>query len=248
MIYVLFDTILGLIMNNLSIATIINPEQDSELTTYKILGILKGHLGDIRKYKIYPALSELIGMSVRLENLKKTITKTVSTDNDIFILDEEITTIGEQQPEKDYSEDANDSADFINWVISQINPILEEGIAVFDFADQNMELKLINGDPLFKEEGYLIIPDNKTAVYNIYRFNCLLFKNEKYPERAIKTEFIQSIPGVDNNENKIQHRTLLDYIANITLPVYLCETELDFPYEENIYQVARKQLLNTLSS
>ena len=235
-------------MNSLSIDTIINPEQDPELTTYKILGILKGYLADIRKYKIYPALSELVGMTVRLENLKKTITKTASANNDLFILDEKITTVGEQQPEENYCEDADDSADFINWVISQINPILDEGIAVYDFTDQNMDLKLINGDPLFKEDGYLIIPDNKTAVYNIYRFNCLLFKNEKYPERAIKTEFIQSIPSVDVNENKIQNRTLLNYIANINLPVYLCETELDFPYEENIYQVARKQLLNTLSS
>jgi hypothetical protein len=248
MIYVLFDTILGLIMNSLSIDRIINPEQDSELTIYKILGILKGHLADIRKYKIYPALSELVGMAVRLENLKKTITKTVSSDNDLFILDEDITTIGEQQPDKDYSEDAGDPTDFINWVISQINPILDEGIAIYDFADQNMELKLINGNPLFKEEGYLIIPDNNTAVYNIYRFNCLLLKNEKHTERAIKTEFIQSVPRIDINEDKIQHRILLEYIANITLPVYLSETELDFPYEENVYQVARKQLLNTLSS
>ena len=40
----------------------------------------------------------------------------------------------------------------------------------------------------------------------------------------------------------------MDYIVNNSLPVYICETELDFPYEETIYQIARKKLLSTLSS
>ena len=46
------------------------------------------------------------------------------------------------------SKETDDLSDFINWVISQINPILEEGIAVYDFVYENMELKLINGDPI----------------------------------------------------------------------------------------------------
>ena len=75
MLYVLIDIIIGLKMNSLSINTIINQEQDSELTTYQILGTLKDYLSDIRKYRIYPALSELVGLVVRLENLKKSIIK-----------------------------------------------------------------------------------------------------------------------------------------------------------------------------
>src|ERR1035437_785983 len=248
MIYVFIDTIIGLKMNSLSINTIINQDQDSELTTYKILGTLKDYLSEIRKYKIYPVLSELVGLAVRLENLKKSITKAENASDDLFILDEEISILGEQQPSENYSENADESSAFINWVISQINPILDEGIAVYDFVDQNMELKLINGNPLNKQEGYLIIPDNKTSVFNIYRFNCLLFKSENYLERSIKTEFIQSISGNDANKIRIQYRTLMNYIVNNSLPVYICETELDFPYEETIYQIARKKLLSTLSS
>jgi hypothetical protein len=234
-------------MESLSLNTIINPEQDSELTTYKILGTLKEYLSSVRKFKIYPALSELVGIAVRLENLKKTITKPENSNDDLFILDEEASMIGEFQPTDNHSEETDETSDFINWVLSQINPILDEGIAVYDFVDQNMELKLINGDPLYKQEGYLIIPDNKTSILNIYRFNSLLLESEYHGERTIKTEFIQTIPGNDANNIRIQNRTLLDYIVNNTLPVYLCETELDFPYEETIYHIARKKLLSTLS-
>jgi hypothetical protein len=235
-------------MENLSINTILNQEEDSELTTYKILGTLKVYLSSIRKYKIYPALSELVGIAVRLESLKKSIAKAKNSDDDLIILSEEISMFGDLHPEEEYSKEADDISDFINWVISQINPILEEGIAVYDFVDQNMDLKLIKGDSFNKQEGYLIIPDNKTLVFNIYRFDCLLFNSESNPERSIKTEFIQSITGNDANKNRIQYITLLDYIANNTLPVYICETELDFPYEETVYQIGRKKLLNSLSS
>jgi hypothetical protein len=248
MLYVFIDIIIGLKMNSLSINTIINPEQDSELTSYKILGTLKEYLSNIRKNQIYPALSELVGLVVRLDNLKKSIVKQKNSTDDLIILDEEISILGEQQSVDNYSDDADYLSNFINWVISRINPILEEGIVVYDFVDQNMKLKLINGDPLYKQEGYLVIPDNKTSVFNIYRFNCLLIKSENYPERKTKTEFIHSIPGNDANGIRIQHRDLLDYIANNSLPVYLCETELDFPFEETIYQIARKKLLSILSS
>lgn len=248
MIYVFIDTIIDKKMNSLSINTIINPEQDSELTTYKILGTFKEYLANIRKNKIYPALSEMVGLAVRLENLKKSLIKPENSNDDLFILDEEISIYGELQPAENYSDDTDDSSAFIDWIISQLNPILDEGIAVYDFVDQNMELKLINGDPLCKEEGFLIIPDNQTSVLNIFKFNCILFNSVNFPERSIKTEFIQSIPGIDADNNRIQYSSILDNIGNTTLPVYICESELDFPYEETMYQIARKKLLSILSA
>ena len=247
MIYEDLEAIIGPNMSNLTIQSIINPEQDSELTTYKILGTLKEYLANIRKFKIYPGLSELIGLVVRLENLRKSISKPEDSDDDLLILDDEILTSGELQPAENYTEEGDNSTEYINWVISQINPILEEGIAVYNFVDQNMELKLINGDPLYKKEGYLIIPDNITSVFNIYKFNSLLIKSDIFPERSIKTEFIQFIPAIDADNIRIQYRTLLSYVGNNTLPVYVCDTTLDIPYKESLFQIAREKLVSRLS-
>ena len=248
MIYVFKDTIIGHKMNSLSINTIINPELDTELTAYKILGTFKEYLSNIRQYKIYPALSELVGLAVRLESLRNSFVKPKYSGDDLFILDEEISAFGELQTVENYSDDLDESSEFINWIISQINPILDEGIAVYDYVDQNMELKLVNNQLLNKEEGYLIIPDNKISVFNIYKFNCVLFKSENYPERSLKTKFIRSVPQNKSDENRNEFRNLLKKTVNQTLPVYFCETELDFPYEETIFQIAKKKLLGTLSS
>jgi hypothetical protein len=230
-------------MNSLSINTIINTEQDSELTSYKILGTFKEYLENIRKYKIYPALSELVGLAVKLENLKNTVTKPDYSDKDLFILNEDIPAFEEFQKDTDYS-DVEDSVAYIDWIISQLNPVLDEGIAVYDFVDQNMKIQLIHGDPLFKDEGYLAVRDNITSVINIYRYNCKLSRFNNIPEKMDKTDFVMSINANDKQENE----DLIIYLDNTSLPVYLCETELDFPYEETIFQIARKKLLSTLSA
>jgi hypothetical protein len=245
------DTIIGIKMNNISLNTIMHSEQDSELITYKILGTFKEYLINIRKFRIYPTLSELVNLAMRLESLKKSFIKTEISDDDLFILDEEHTIFDDNHSFEDNSEDPEnieESSALINWIISQINPILDEGIALYEFVHQNMEVKLINGDPLFKELGYLIIPDNLTSVYNIYNFNCSVLKTESFPEKTIKTKFLQSIPIINPGNISSQYSTLLHIFGKNNFPVYICETELDFPYEETIFQVARKKLLGTLSA
>ena len=67
-------------------------------------------------------------------------------------------------------------------------------------------------------------------------------------KKSIKTEFLQSISLNDTKNSRIQLRLFLDNIRKNTLPVYICETELDFPYEETVLQIAKKKLLAMLAS
>jgi hypothetical protein len=227
-------------MNSLLLNTIMNPQQDAEISTYKFLGTLKGYLQNIRNFKTYPALSELVNLTVRLENLRKSILSAKDSDDGLFILNDENSIFRTIDPD-------SENLVLIKWMLSQINPILEEGIVVYDFVDQNMEIKLINGDSDYKEEGFLIIPNNQTCIFNIYKFNCTLHKSENYPESNLKTEFLQSMILNNQESISIQYKSLLDIFGNNPVPVYICETSLDFPFEETIYQIARKKLLNKLS-
>ncbi|MDR3610442.1 MAG: hypothetical protein P4L27_07770 [Ignavibacteriaceae bacterium] len=238
-------------MNDILINTLINPEQDSELITYKILGTFKEYLLNIRKFKIYPALSELVNLAIRLESLKSSIIQTETPEEDLFLLDEEISYTGNIQPSDKKSEDSEsleDSAELIKWVISQINPILDEGIALYEFVQENMDVLLISENSLSKDKGYFIIPDNISAVFNIYKFNRFTINPLNYPEKSIKTELLQTIPFNNFANKSSQYNALLSILKNDSSPVYICETELDFPYDETIFQVARKKLLCTLSA
>jgi hypothetical protein len=226
-------------MNSILLNKIMNPQQDAEISTYKFLGTLKGYLENIRNFKIYPALSELVNLTVRLENIKKSNFSAKDPIDGLIILNEESLVF------KNISQESEELS-LLKWMLAQINPILEEGVAIYDFVDQNMEIKLINGDSSYKEEGFLIIPNNQTCVFNIYKFNCTLYKSENYSERNIKTEFLQSMILDSQESISIQYKSLLDIFGNNPLPVYICETSLDFPFEETIYQIARKKLLSIL--
>jgi hypothetical protein len=214
-----------------------------EITRYRILAILKEHLSCIRKNCLYPTLTELVGFSVRLENLINATFKPEDTD-DNFYNKKEIAIFGNLDPGEEI---IDESSELIRWTISKINPILDEGIAVYEFISENMELELIQGDPHYKEEGYFIVPDNKSMVFNIYSFTSVLFNTENSPVKSIKTVFVQSLTISTTESIIAQYNILLQNIGDKNLPVYFCSTDLDFPFEETIFQIARKKLLKFLS-
>ena len=230
-------------MNRLSIESFVNPVEDAEITRYRILAILKEHLKCIRKNSLYPTLTELVGFSVRLENLINASFKPEDKPES-FYNEKEISIFGNLDAGEDTVDEASE---LIRWTIAQINPILDEGIAVYEFVSDNMELELIYGDPFYKEEGYFVVPDNTKALFNIYGFTSVLFNTENSPVKSLKTIFIQSIP-INTTESTIaQYTSLLENISEKNRPVYYCSTELDFPYDETVFQIARKKLLKHLS-
>ena len=233
-------------MNRHKIYSLTNPGEDEEIARYKILGVLKEYLSNIRKNKLYPTLTDLVSLSVKLENM---IVKTLEPNesaNNVYpdSEEEEIYIYGNLDSGEEPYDDTNE---MIKWTRQQLYPILDEGIAVYEFVEENLHFQLINGVPFSKDNGYMVIPEHKTGQFNVYSYHCILFKTDAAPIKSIKTLYLQSIPI--NNEEKIsdQFQTMINNIGNISLPVFYCDTDLDFPYEETIFQIARKKLLKILS-
>jgi len=232
-------------MNKLHVDLFNNPIEDSEIIKYRILGILKELVTNIRKNKLYPTLTDLVSLTVKLDSMK---TQTVGPkeENDTLLDDkeEDISIFGNLD---EGSESLDDSAELINWTRSQLYPILDEGIAVYEFVEENMDIRLINGASFYKDNGYLIIPEHKTSQFNIYSYHCILFNTNSSPIKSIKTLFLQSVPMNSSESIPEQFRSLVDYTGDKSLPIFYCDTDLDFPYEETVFQIARKKLLKVLS-
>ena len=224
-------------MNRLELDSLINPGEDSEIIKYKILGFLKEYLSNIRRNKLYPTLTELVSLSVKLENM---ITQTVGHPN----IGEDFSITGNLDSGEGYNDE---SSELIKWTRAQLYPILDEGIAVYEFVDENIDIYIINGASLYKDNGYVIIPEYNANQFNIYSYHCILFNTSSSPIKSVKTLFQQSIPMNSSKSINDQFYSLIDAIGDKNLPVYYCDTELDFPYEETIYQIARKKLLKILS-
>jgi hypothetical protein len=232
-------------MKRLQIDSFTNAGEDTETTKYKILGVLKEYQSNLRKNKLYPTLTELVSLSVSLDNMMiQTLEPNESSDDLYEDSEEDISIFGNLDTGV---ESTNDSDELIRWTRAQIYPILDEGIAVYEFVDENIDLQIINGASFYKDNGYLIVPEYKTSQFNIYSFHCILFNTDSAPIKSIKTLFVQSLPMNSSEYITAQFQTLVNTIGNKNLPVYYCNTDLDFPYEETIFQIARKKLLKILS-
>jgi hypothetical protein len=148
-------------MNRQLIDSFTNSGEDAEITTYKILGVLKEYLTNIRRNKLYPTLTDLVSLSVRIESMIiQTLEPKEQFDNLCGDSDEDFSVFGNLDAGEVYS-DA--STELLKWTRSQLYPILDEGIAVYEFVDENMDLQIINGNSFYKDNGYLIIPEHKSS-------------------------------------------------------------------------------------
>ncbi len=231
-------------MNRLTIDTLKSSE-DTEIIKYKILGSLKEYSANLRKNKLYPTMTELVSLSVKIENyIMQSVGPNESSESYYKESDEDICIFGNL----DSGEEAFDEfSNLIMWAQAQLNPILNEGIAIFEFVDENIDLQIINGTSINKDNGYILIPDNIENSLNIYSFHCILFNTNSAPIKSITTVFQKSIPMITADKIVSQVNILVNEMEDKSLPVFYCNTDLDFPYEETIFQIAKKKLLRALS-
>jgi hypothetical protein len=104
--------------------------------------------------------------------------------------------------------------------------------------------------PLYREEGYFMIKDNIASELQVHRYECSLFSSGKEKYRALKTELIKSIGEffIDKTPESIKHELIKE---NKELPnpaTFICETDLDFPFAETIFPVAKRKLMSQLAA
>lgn len=232
-------------MENLKLETFLSSEQDWEINQYKVLGGIKEFQTEFNKKKIYPALSELIALSTVLQE----------------ILDNEANLNGKfpkQIVNYDFKnkklifetiEKINDKEKFlfglIEWALPLIKNAIEEAAVLFEFVEKNIEIEEVGILPLYKDEGYIIIPDNTNRKLMVHRFECTLFSSNSEKYRTLKTTFIEEIQKavIEKSPESIKLELIKKFSDLPNPATYFCETELDFPFTETIFPIAKRKLM-----
>jgi hypothetical protein len=146
------------------------------------------------------------------------------------------------------SEQLNHLLSFVEWALRLNRPIMEEGLILKEFIEDNLIINPISSEPNFRGKGYFSLTDNKKMVFNIYLYDFKWgWKNDE-PEHKLNTKQVRSIPLtiVDSNEEEIM-REFIKCSQPLYKPMaYIIKNDLDFPYEETIYPVAEEKLLTTI--
>ena len=146
------------------------------------------------------------------------------------------------------SEQLNHLLSFVEWALRLNRPIMEEGLILIEFIEDNLVIKPISSEPNYRGKEYFSLTDNKKMVFNIYLYDLKWRWTDDEPGHSLNIKHIRSIPLtiVDSSEEKLL-RDFIEYSQPLYKPMaYIFKNELDFPYEETIYPVAEEKLLTTI--
>jgi len=232
-------------MNKLTLDTFIAAVQDFEANQYRVLHSLRTYYNEFSRNRLYPALSELIDLASALEGLLREKTnlqnrllrqlKKVDIKNKHLVY----------EPLKTESADIERVIDLIAWALPYIKRTIEEGTSIYDFVDENISIEEVGILPMYLEEGYCFIPENRASLLHVLRYEVSLFTSENERFRTLKARVLQSIPQslVRQSPESIK-LTLIKQYQDLPNPAtYACETDLDFPFTETILPVAKRKLM-----
>jgi len=237
-------------MNGLSLDLFTNIGIDSEIRQYHILDGLKKIRDKFSYNKLYPHLSEVISLYQTLSIINREVKKLEdgmpSQIMDIDVIDQKIT----YQLLHDDHKHLDSVKETIDWSLPLIKETIDEGIAIYEFVDENILVEKVGIMPNYTEEGYIFVPDNKDKKLYLFRYELTIYTKSDDNYRSLKTKYIssmdESIFRSSLNTVKLQ---LINKHADLPNPAtYAFSTYLDFSFEETMFPVIKRKFLQYLGN
>jgi hypothetical protein len=223
-------------------------EADVEINQYKILSGLKLYRAEFNRNRLYPYLAELVFLTSQLEEimgrkglvnipLPKGI-KNGHKEKNVFV---EI--VDKPVDNKEYS------FDLIEWALPKIKEVIDEAYIFYNFVEENMIIHEVGTKPLLKNDGFLFVSDNAHTVLQIHRFEYSVYSSTAKPFSSLKTSFVEIADAItfDGEEEIVKVNLVRKYNEKPNIATYICKTDFDFPFDQTIFPIAKRKLLNLLA-
>lgn len=237
-------------MEKLELNIFLSAAEDIEYSQYKVLAILNKYSEALRRSKLYPVFSNLIeiGSSLtQIMNQRNYFKENLPRKLMGFDLNKKKAVY---EVSRKLSDRINQVFDFIEWAIPKINDELHEAKTIYEFVDENTKLTEVGISPLYKKEGYFIIKDVLQKRINIYRYEMRVIPAREDRFHTLKTKLVETYQEEEIapvlNEVKLE---LARKFSDLPVPAtFLFENELDFPFKETIFPVAKRKLMRTIAA
>ncbi len=234
-------------MKKLNIDSFIAKESDSEINHYNILSGLSHYRNELNKNKLYPSLTELLQLTAQLQSILYSRNdprqhankqKRVEKFKGKYLFVE----IPDQETDYIYN------YELVEWTLPLLKSLIEEARAIYDLIVENISIIEVGISPIFKDEGFLMIPDIQNSTLQIHKYRSIIYSTYSSPYHSLITTHIENYKLLDfsNSAELIKQDLLLKYNDKPNLATFLCDIYLDFPFAETIFPVAKRKLLNLL--
>lgn len=220
--------------------------EDEEKTRYLMLAELAEVRRHLRQHRLYPHLSHLVSVRRLLEEIRTKFEElNAGLPRALSAIDWDSAEI---RHEARFVPDGDLGAmqRLVVWVLPLIDELIEEGAAIHEFVQEHMTLQQVGILPEYRQEGYMIIPDNRRDHLNVFRFEMGLLPGGGERFRALKTRFLEA-RKIRAGAVPTMSAIKLDLIRRERdLPnpaTYFADTRLDFSFHQTILPVARRLLM-----
>lgn len=237
-------------MEKLTLNTFITAASDSEFSQYMVLATMKNYLDLFHKNKLFPPFGELVEL---YQNLNTLLNKRNDFANR---MPNKLAGFDFKEKKLIYEKDQLNENDmdkvfeFIDWAMPKISEGLDEGKAIYDFVEQNIKIEEFGIHPLYKDEGYFLIPDLKKNIFQVFRFELSIIASSEIPFRSLKTSFVETFESAVNEiavEN-IKLELIRKYPDLPNPATYNVIINIDFPFDETLLPIAKRKLMRKIAA
>jgi hypothetical protein len=237
-------------MAKLALEMFIGGSSDFEIRQYHVLQCLKEYYTEFAHNRLYPAFKELVDVTTSLEGLvEKKEGMEGSFPQHLSGVDlEHQHLIYESSPSSDL--EFSRAMDLIVWSLPLLKKAIDEAISIYHFVDEHIVIEEIGIMPVYKQEGYWAVPDTKARRLYLLRYEVSLFTASTERYRQLKTKVLETIElsHVSKAPETLKLEVIEKYHDLPNPAMYMCETDLDFPYESTILPIAKRKLMTQLYS
>ena len=234
---------------NIDISKITSCGSDWETNRYTLLQTVNSWQNDIRKNRLYPALD----YSWQLQNkfndiLSENIESKYWLEKEVkgAFIDDRLVVL---EKAHQISFQLDNLIDFVKWGLNQNIEILDEAEIIKQFVYENITVTSCCNSDKYRGKGYILIPDNKIKVYKIYIYELSINWLVNEPVEYLDLELLRSVPFefVQGSTSQLMSE-FIEHSQKLYDPmVYICESDLDFPFNETILPITKAKLLDLVN-
>jgi len=236
-------------MDPLSLDLFTGAIDDVERTQYEVLAGLRTAQEAFDEQRVYPHLGRLVKLHGALVTvLSRTEDFRTPETGRISGIDWDEKSLSYEWPEFEGAEMAV-VEDLIRWALPHIRETIEEGRAVYEHVEENLELETVGIMPSYLQEGYLMVPDRGADSLHVLRYTLSIFTEEGETHRALRTRHCKTVEqeGVDVDPSSVKLQ-LLEERRDLPAPAtYFSKTDVNVPYKETLLPVVKRRLVRQLS-
>jgi hypothetical protein len=237
-------------MEKLSVEMFIGGGVDFEKKQYQILHCLKEYYNEFSHSRLYPAFKELVDVMTTLEGL-------VEKKEDLEeSFPQHLTGLDIEHQQLIYDSLTPGDPEFerimqlIAWSLPLLKKAVDEGIGIYHFVDEHIAIEEVGIMPVYKQEGYWVVPDIRVHRLHLLRYEVSLFSSSTERYRQLKTKTLETIEfdTLHKTPESLKLEVIEKYHDLPNPAMYMCETDLDFPYEPTILPIAKRKFMAQLYS